>query len=113
MGRPGRPTLEPERRKSKAITVKATHDEWADLQQRAAARSMALGPYLLAAGLGRRLPRPAPQLNREARRELGRIGVNLNQAVRLAHEGRLPEGLELQLTKLRALLLEVREQLAP
>ena len=58
------------------------------LGEKAAAMGMTPAQWLRAAALARRLPpTPVARVNLDTYRELARIGVNLNQAVRELHVG--------------------------
>ena len=56
-------------------------------------------------------PRRLPPANRIAVEQLARIGNNLNQLVKLLHQGRAPAGLKGTLTHLIAAVDTLREEL--
>ena len=84
-----RPRLNPAERRTRQINVRVTEAEAAALAEQAGRARLTVAAYLRRRGL-RRPVRAAPErrLAAEDRRELNRIGVNLNQMTRLMHSGR-------------------------
>lgn len=83
-----RPKIAPEARRTATIGVRVSPAEYAALREKAAALGLTPAQWLRAAALARRLPPPpAARVNLDTYRELARIGVNLNQAVRELHAG--------------------------
>ena len=88
-----RPRIEANARRSRQVGVRLTPAE-ARLIEAAAARTgrppvvFIRSAALTAAGTATRHGEPAPTEATAIRRELRRIGANLNQALRLAHAGR-------------------------
>jgi hypothetical protein len=79
------------------IGVRVTAAEYAALQAKAEALHLTPAQWLREAALKRRLPSsPVPAINVAEYGQLARLSANLNQLVRLAHEGRpvtIPEDL--------------------
>ena len=72
--------------KSIVRSVRFTPEEWAQVEAWAADASVSPSRYVREATLRRR-PQTKPRgVRAEAVRELNRVGVNLNQLVRLAHQ---------------------------
>lgn len=93
------------------ISFRLTPEERALLEARAALSGLRLGPYVLAAALGRPLPRPIPPINRELAANLGRIGGLLNQAVHAINAGLAPLAPRNLLANLRSEVLAVQAAL--
>ena len=84
-----RPRLPRSLRRSRQINTRFTESEVQTLAGYAAAARLTIPEYLRRRGLRRRTPATAVvELPPELRRELNKIGVNLNQLTRLAHQGR-------------------------
>jgi hypothetical protein len=84
MGRPGRRRL-PERKRHTAgsLNVRFNHEEWATVEEKAAAAGVTPTEWARLASLGRNPPprRVVPELNEVAWRELARLAAALNGAV--------------------------------
>ncbi len=93
------------------ITFRLTPEERELLEARAAQSGLRLGPYVLAAALGRPLPRPIPAIDRQLAANLGRIGGLLNQAVHAINAGLPPLGPRHLLADLRSEVLAVQAAL--
>ena len=84
-----RPRLNPAERRTRQINVRVTESEAEQLRQLASSARLTVAAYLRRRGLGRRVRAVRERrLAAEDRRELNRIGVNLNQMVRAMHSGR-------------------------
>ena len=84
-----RPRLHPAQRRDRQINIRVTAAEARTLAAYAEAARLTVAAYLRRRGLRRPAPAAAaPTLPPELRAELNKIGVNLNQIVRLAHQGR-------------------------
>jgi len=84
-----RPKGDPADVRGTTIGVRVTDAEYAVLREKAATMAMSPAQWLREAALTRRLPTPpAPAINIAEYGKLARLGTNLNQLVRLAHEGR-------------------------
>ena len=82
-----RPSLPPVQRRSRTVGVRVSRPEWDTLVARAAAAGQRPSAYIRAAALARVRPaREAAEVaSVEDRRELRRIGNNLNQVARQLH----------------------------
>ncbi|OJI06599.1 MAG: mobilization protein [Candidatus Micrarchaeum sp. ARMAN-1] len=84
-----RPKGDPAKVRGTTIGVRVTDAEYAVLREKAAAMAMSPAQWLREAALKRRLPSPpVPAINVAEYGKLARLSANLNQLVRLAHEGR-------------------------
>lgn len=84
-----RPKGDPANVRGMTIGVRVTAAEYALLQEKAATMAMSPAQWLREAALKRRLPSaPTPAINIAEYGKLARLSANLNQLVRLAHEGR-------------------------
>ena len=84
-----RPRLNPAERRTRQINVRVTEAEAVALAEQAGRARLTVAAYLRRRGLRRRVRAATERrLAAEDRRELNRIGVNLNQMVRLMHSGR-------------------------
>ena len=84
-----RPRIPASLRRTRQINTRFTETEALTLAAYASAARLTVPEYLRRRGLRRPAPvRATPELPPELRRELNKIGVNLNQIVRLAHQGR-------------------------
>lgn len=108
----GRPQLDSQAVRNSFIRIRVSAAELATIQEKANEMHMPVSSWLRHAALSRQLPlRPVPVVNREAYAELGKIGNNINQLVRLAHQGLAPlatgplEELEALLRKIKLALL--------
>ena len=83
-------------------------DEWAVLDERSAQAQLSIPEYLRQRGLRDRLQIESPRrLDAKTFQELHRLGVNLNQCVRLMHRRRKPklgESLEQVLDQVQRML---------
>ena len=102
-----RPRLKPEERRRKQINVRVTEAEAAALSDHAGRARLTVAAYLRARGL-RRPVRSAPErrLAPEARRELNRVGVNLNQITRRG----VPPGLLAAVERVAALVESILDE---
>lgn len=113
MGRPGgRPRKSPLNRRSCDVRVRLTPLEFDRLAARAASLGEPPAVFARRMALDRSLPRPVPQVNRQAWAELARLAANLNQWVRAINSGTAPtserprlEALASELASVRAALL--------
>jgi len=81
-----RPKIAADRLRTATIGVRVSPAEYAALKEKATTMGMTPAQWLRAAALARQLPPPpVSRVNIYAYRELARIGVNLNQAVRELH----------------------------
>ena len=84
-----RPRLPASLRRTRQINLRVTEAEARTLAGHAEASRLTVPAYLRRRGLRRPAPATAvAELPPELRRELNKIGVNLNQLTRLAHQGR-------------------------
>lgn len=113
-----RPKGDPANVRGMTIGVRVTDAEYAALREKAEALHITPAQWLRDAALKRRLPSlPAPAINIEEYGKLARLSANLNQLVRLAHEGRpvtinedMIRRLMDEVTRLRLALLGQGEQ---
>lgn len=97
------------RRRTTQILVRVTPDEYAAIDDSAAADRLSPAAYLRAAGLG-----GGDFVRRDAAQivgALGRVGNNLNQLTVHAHRGRLPAAQELDavITDLRGVIEQIAD----
>jgi hypothetical protein len=103
---PGRPPLPPERRRTVRVEVLLSGAEAAAVRGRALRSRRPLSAFLRESALRRGgPPAPVPLVNVRSVGQLGRLANNLNQLVKLCHQGRAPMGLG---PALHELLAEVR-----
>lgn len=104
---PGRVKKTPENLRCTILSIRVSEAELIILRQKADTMLLPVGTYLRQAALLRQLPPPpAPELNRKAYVELGRIGGNLHQVLRRINFGETLTGHDIN--ELAALLREVR-----
>lgn len=85
-----RPKGDPANVRGTTIGVRVTDAEYAVLREKAETLHIPPAHWLREAALKRRLPSaPVPAINIEEYGKLARLSANLNQLVRLAHEGRV------------------------
>lgn len=82
----GRPNADAARLKKHVLTVRLSDTDLLALHEKSQRTKLSYSAFLREAGLGRELPRPVPEINLKTFQELGRIGSNLNQLLRLHHE---------------------------
>lgn len=101
-----RPRLRDRQRRSRRVSVYISPDEWAVLDERSAQAQLSIPEYLRQRGLLDRLQIESPRrLDAKTFQELHRLGVNLNQVVRLLHRRRGAEtGLKEILDQVQRLL---------
>lgn len=98
-----------EKRDAKTIGVRVNAAELGALEGRAKAARLSLPEYLRHMGLhGRVTVKQTRQLSAEVMRELNRQGVNLNQLVKLANEGRFDPTMT---AELKAVLASITDAL--
>ncbi|HQK89306.1 MAG TPA: plasmid mobilization relaxosome protein MobC [Acidobacteriota bacterium] len=86
-----RPKIAADRLRTATIGVRVSPAEYAALKEKATTMGMTPAQWLRAAALARQLPPPpAPPVNLDTYRELGRIGNNLNQVVARINAGDAP-----------------------
>jgi len=108
----GRARLAAEHLRSVRLVFRATPAEARSVAARAARSGLERSEFLRAMALGRRLPPPGvPAINLRAILELARLGNNLNQAVKLVHQGRLSPRIEAILLELLAAIDATRASL--
>jgi hypothetical protein len=84
-----RPKGDPTAVRGTTIGVRVTDAEYAALREKADALHITPAQWLRDAALKRRLPSPpAPAINIAEYGKLARLSANLNQLVKLAHDGR-------------------------
>jgi hypothetical protein len=99
-----RPKGDPTAVRTITIGVRVSPTEYATLREKAAAMAMTPAQWLRSAALSRRLPAsPVSPINLAEYGRLTRLSANLNQLVRLAHEGEV-------VGELDALLQQVFEE---
>lgn len=87
-----------EQRREKRVHALFTEAEFCQVQDLAEAAGLTVSAYLRSVALGRRPKAKPTRVASELVRELNRVGVNLNQLTRLAHEGKLPDEQTLEST---------------
>lgn len=100
-----------ENRREKRVHVLFTDVEFSEVQTLADAAGMTVSAYLRNTTLGQR-PKPKPsRIASELVRELNRIGVNLNQFLRMFHRERTPHDDDIRfcLKELQTALRQVTE----
>ena len=76
------------------LTVRVSPREQAEIARRAGEAQVSVGTFLRLAALGATVaPAKVPEANLRSIGELSRVGNNLNQLVKLIHQGRAPLGL--------------------
>lgn len=94
------------------LSFRVTEAELSEITSRARLAGLDRSAYARRATLGQRIVAlRVPAIHLEAIGQLQRIGNNLNQAVRLVHEGRLSPDLEASVEGVRRLLLDLRRSL--
>jgi len=111
--RMSRPRKDPLQLRTTFVTLRFTPAEHQKLCLLARLHNLPVGRYLREAGLDRPLPAPVPTIHQAAYRELCRIGSNLNQLTRLAHEGKAYPGVLSILRGLNELVASVKASLRP
>lgn len=106
----GRPRLPRDRRRKHRIEVRATGSELLSLRLKALRARRPLARFMREAALGHRVRVADPGTVATAA-ELGRIGHNLNQALRLANGGRVPVWPAGDMERLREICFEVGARL--
>ena len=92
-----RPRLVESERRRRTIGVRVTEAEETELRERAQAARLSLGAYLRRRALGQRVRSTVERrLGAAERRELNRIGVNLNQMARTLNSGAVSSPAETQ-----------------
>lgn len=86
---PGRPPKPPSKRRRHLIRVWVSGEELEVIVKNAEGEPLSV--FLREAGLRRERAGEVPRVNREHWLKLSKLANNMNQAVRLAHTGRLPE----------------------
>ena len=106
--RGGRPTSDPDKRKSIVVASRYTPEEYEALARKADKAGVAISTLQHDAAMKRRVRRVAtPASDFELVRELKAIGINLNQLTKVANRtGRMPRGLGTCLDQLTALMLD-------
>lgn len=108
---PGRPRKPDALKRSVVIGVRVSEEEKAIIEENADGRD--LSTFLRQAGMAQQPPgQPGriPLANREVLGQLGRLGNNLNQLVRLAHTGRFPAHLGALLQRFYDLVAKWRQE---
>ena len=98
-----------ENRREKRVHVLFTETEFSEVQALADGAGMTVSAYLRNTTLGQR-PKPKPsRIASELVRELNRIGVNLNQFLRMFHRDKNPHDADIRycLNELKLALQEV------
>jgi hypothetical protein len=94
------------------LSFRVTEAELAEITSRAQLAGLDRSTYVRRAALAQRIVAlRVPAVHLQAIGQLQRIGNNLNQAVRLVHEGRLSPDLGSSVEEVRRLLLELRRAL--
>lgn len=97
----------PENLRGIILSIRVSESELSTLREKAALMHLSVGAYIRQAALLRQLPPPpAPEVNRKAYAELGRIGGNIHQISRRLNFGGVLT--EQGVQELSALLREVR-----
>jgi hypothetical protein len=94
------------------IKVRVTAAERATIAASADAARLPMALFVRRRALGQAVVAPAASVDMEAVAHLGRIGNNLNQIARLAHEGRAPAWPSADIDALRQQLNSVATALA-
>lgn len=110
----GRPRLEAQTVRNVVLRLRVNAAELAAIAEKSNEMHMPLSRWLRHVALERRLtPCPVPAVNREMYAALGKIGQNINQLTKLAHQRAVPlatgplEELEELLRKTKSVLLGV------
>jgi Mobilization protein NikA len=103
--RRGRPPLPPDHRRRHILTLRLTLPERDALRRRAALARLPIAVYARQRTLRHTPPRSVPILNIRSVGQLGRLANNLNQLVKLAHQGQVSPDI---LPSLTLILAEVR-----
>lgn len=100
-----------EDRREKRVHVLFTEAEFSYAQQAAEAAGVTVSAYLRSTALGQRPKAKPARVASELVRELNRIGVNLNQFLRMFHRGRNPHDADIRfcLQELQDTLAKVAE----
>lgn len=108
--RPGRPrSMAP---RATSVRVRFTALELRAVDAKAAAAGLPRATFLRRAALVRRINAPrVPAIHLRAVFELLRLGNNLNQAVKLVHQGRLSPDLESSIARLQETIDRYRDEL--
>lgn len=95
------------------LTVRMTEEEYRVVRAKADEEEITLSDLARLTLLRYKVRRPlVPRVNLAALDQLHRLGNNLNQLVKLLHQGRAPVGLRGVLDRLLALCEEIRSLLA-
>jgi predicted DNA binding CopG/RHH family protein len=85
--RSGRPKVDERVVKRHNLTVRLSDQDLILLDHKAKQAGLSFSAFLREAGLSRKMPKPVPEVTLKTFLELGRIGNNLNQMLKLIHEG--------------------------
>lgn len=109
---PGRPRLNPSSTRTLRLSFRVTEAEVKAIDSRATLAGLDRSTYVRRAALGARIVAlRVPAIHLAAIGQLQRIGNNLNQSVKLVHEGRLSSEFGPALREVQRLLLELRRAL--
>lgn len=87
--KPGRPKVGDSKIRKHVLPVRLNDADLLDLHEKSQRMNLSYSTFIRDAGLGRELPRPIPKINLDTYMELSRLGRNLNQLVKLIHEGKV------------------------
>ncbi|WP_306532619.1 plasmid mobilization relaxosome protein MobC [Geobacter sp.] len=107
----GRPKKERAKVRNNRITVRLSDEELVALFQKSQCLLVSPSTFLRMAGLSQNLPAPLPEINLSTYQELGRIGNNLNQFLRLLHQQKVMAIPDEIFVELSDLLRQVRVEL--
>ncbi len=93
-------------------TVRFTHEEAAEVESHAGLCGLSASALIRRRTLGQQLPKgSAPELNRQAWKELSHLAGNFNQLARHANEQKIKDGAAvLDLIQVKQLLIKMDEQ---
>jgi hypothetical protein len=106
---PGRPPKPPSKKRRHLIRVWVSEEELDEIMRNAEGEPLSV--FLREAGQKRERAGEVPRANREHWLRLSKLANNLNQAVRLAHTGRVPVYLEALLRQILQVLTVIQREL--
>lgn len=98
--------------RNKIFVIRASDAEAAVIRAAAADARLPTAIFLRRRGLNQTITAPLPISDVQTAASLAAIGNNLNQAVRLIHEGRVPEWPAASLDELRNLCVGISNKIA-
>lgn len=93
------------------LTVRLCDTDLLLLDKKARQAGLSYSSFLRQAGLSRVLPQPVPEINLTTYQELGRIGSNINQLLKLIYEGKFTEKFSVEmLSELTQIIRVIRNE---